>query len=248
MDNLLILKTPLVWIPPGSFTMGSPQDEVDRQQDENSVPVTLSRGFCLGRYVVTQKQWWRLMRTTPWGHDDRVMEGNEYPATCVSWDDAMEFCEKLTQRQQSAGVLPSDWKYTLPTEAQWEYACRAGTKSRYSFGDDQRELGDYGRCYENAGDAREGYANAVGQKHPNRFGLYDMHGNVWEWCLDYYDEKLAEGMDPQGASHSSWRVRRGGSWNERAGLCRSAHRSRAEPEDGFNPEQGFRVAVVWSEM
>jgi formylglycine-generating enzyme len=166
--------------------MGSPPDEEDRDENEDPVPVTLSLGFYLGRFVVTQKQWWRLMRTAPWGHDRRVLEGDEYPATYVSWDDAMEFCEKVTQRQCSAGLLPL--KYTLPTEAQWEYACRAGTKSRYSFGDDQSELGDYGWFYENAWETGEDNAHRVGQTKPNQFGLYDMHGNVWEWCLDDYQD------------------------------------------------------------
>ncbi len=137
------LKTKLVWIPSGDFTMGSPKDEKDRSDDENQVQVTLSKGFWLGQHELTQAEWQRVMQTTPWSGKEHVKEGDDYPATYVSWDDAMKFCEKLTEQEHAAGRLPSDWRYTLPTEAQWEYACRAGTKSRFSFGDDESDLSDY---------------------------------------------------------------------------------------------------------
>ena len=184
------LNTPLVWIPPGDFTMGSPKDEKDRSDDENQVQVTLTKGFWLGQHEVTQAEWQRVMQTTPWSGNEDVKEGDDYPATFVSWDDAMKFCEKLTEQERSAGRLPSDWQYTLPTEAQWEYACRAGTKSRFSFGDDESDLGEYAWYGKNAGDIGEKYAHRVAQKKANPWGLYDMHGNVWEWCRDVYAYEL----------------------------------------------------------
>ena len=138
------LRTKLVWIPPGSFVMGSPADEKDRREDESQVQVTFSRGFWLGQHEVTQSEWPRVMRTTPWNGELSVKEGNDFPATFVNWDDAMKFCARLTAIEQAAGRLPKNWKYTLPTEAQWEYACRAGTTTRYSFGPGDSALPDYG--------------------------------------------------------------------------------------------------------
>ena len=133
------LGTTLVWIPAGEF------------RNFNDVQMTLTKGFWLGQHEVTQAEWWRVMQTTPWGGKVLVKKGDRYPATYVSWDDAMRFCEKLTEQERTAGWLPSRWRYTLPTEAEWEYACRAGTKSRYSFGDDDdAKLGDYAWFDKNA--------------------------------------------------------------------------------------------------
>jgi formylglycine-generating enzyme required for sulfatase activity len=190
------LKMNLVWIPPGEFTKGSPKEEKDRQGNEEPVQVSLTQGFWLGQYVVIQAEWERLMQTTPWSGNKYVKQGADYPAF-VSWDEAMKFCEKLTQQERSARRLPPDWQYTLPTDAQWEYACRAGTKSRFSFGDDESDVGDYAWFDKNAGDAGEKNAHRVGQKKANPWGLSDMHGNVWEWCYDPLAEKPAVAMDPQ---------------------------------------------------
>jgi sulfatase modifying factor 1 len=241
------LKTTLVWIPPGEFTMGSPKDERGYFRDEDQVQVTLTRGFWLGQHEVTQAEWQRVMQTTPWSGNMFVKEGNDYPATYVSWDDGMKFCKKLTEQERAAGRLPSGWKYTLPTEAQWEYACRAGTKSRFSFGDDESDLSDYGWWggFDRDGNAKgEMYAHTVGQKKANPFRLYDMHGNVSEWCSDYYAKKLAGGTDPQGPSEGSNRVYRGGCWGSTARSCRSANRDDGETPGKRYYALGFRVAVV----
>jgi formylglycine-generating enzyme required for sulfatase activity len=237
------LKTKLVWIPPGDFTMGSPKDEIGRQDNEDQVQVTLTKGFWLGQHEVTQAEWRHVMQASPWRRQQYVKEGHDYPATYVSWHDAMKFCEKLTKQERSAGRLPSDWRYTLPTDAQWEYACRAGETSRFSFGDDDSDLGDYAWFLKNALDAGDKYAHAVGQKKPNPWGLSDMHGNVWVWCRDWYGKQLAGGTDPQGPSEGSERVFRGGSWRNAARWHRSAVRCWFTPGTRVD-DLGFRVAAV----
>jgi formylglycine-generating enzyme required for sulfatase activity len=239
------LKTTLVWIPPGHFTMGSPKNEKGRDDDENQMPVTLSKGFWLGQHEVTQSEWERVMQTTPWRGNDHVRRGDDYPAASVSWDDAIIFCAKLTEQERAAGRLPSDWQYGLPTEAQWEWACRAGTKSRFSFGDDDSDLAQYAWFDKNTWDAGEKYAHRVGQKKANSYGLYDMHGNVWEWCRDWYAKKLSGGLDPLGPSHGSARVYRGGSWSN--GGVSSAGRRGGAPDDRSS-DLGFRVAAVPSDI
>jgi formylglycine-generating enzyme required for sulfatase activity len=237
------LKTKLVWIPPGDFRMGSPKDENGRSDDEGPVNVTLTKGFWLGQHEVTQAEWRHVMQATPWSGENYVKEGDDYPATYVSWNDATKFFEKLTETERDAGRLPEGWKYTLPTEAQWEYACRGGSKSRFSFGDDESDLGDYGWFRKNADDAGEKYAHLVGQKKANPLGLFDMHGNVWEWCRDVYAEKLPGGDDPEVSAGGSDRVARGGSWYGTAGGCRSAWRRRITPDDRID-DLGFRVALT----
>jgi sulfatase modifying factor 1 len=232
----------LVWIPPGDFTMGSPKDEKGRNDDEGPVTVTVTKGFWLGEHEVTQAEWQRVMQTVPWSDKQFVKEGDDYPATYVSWEDTTRFCEKLTAQERSAGRLASGWRYTLPTEAQWEYACRSGTKSSFSFGDDESDLGDYAWFTKNADDAVEKYAHLVGQKKTNPWGLFDMHGNVWEWCRDWYAKELAGGADPQGPSEGWRRVLRGGSWSGTPGNCRSAFRAQDGP-DGRSIYRGFRIAL-----
>ena len=176
----------LVLIPAGEFVMGSPEDEGGPKfnQDEKQVHVTLTKPFYLGKYEVTQGQWQAVMKTRPWQGHTSVKEGRDFAATYVSWDDAMSFFRKLTQHEHSNGQLDRDWEYTLPTEAQWKFACRAGSTTRYSFGDDESQLKEYARYKENADDAGEQYAHEVGRKNGNLFGLHDMHGNVYEWCRD----------------------------------------------------------------
>lgn len=237
------LNTTLVWIPAGDFTMGSPKDEKDRNDDEDQVQVTLTKGFWLGRNEVTQSEWQRVMRTAPWSGMRYIKEGDDYPATYMTWGEAVKFCETLTEQERRAGRLPPNWQYALPTEAQWEYGCRGRTKSRFSFGDDEAELGDYAWFRKNGWDTNEQYAHAVAQKKPNEWGLNDMHGNVWELCRDWYGKQLAGGTDPQGPTDGSDRVVRGGNWVFAAGSCRSAYRGRrtlADRDDGL----GFRVAAI----
>jgi formylglycine-generating enzyme required for sulfatase activity len=238
------LGSVLLYCPSGSFTMGSPTGEKGRDNSETQVSVTISKGFYLGKYSVTQAEFKAVMGATPWVGKNQVKEGEDYPATYVDWNDAAEFCRKLTARESKAGRLPPGYVYALPTEAQREYACRAGTTSAYSFGDDPADLGDYAWYIDNTLFVKENekYARRVGQKKANPWGLYDVHGNVWEWCRDYYDDKLPGGTDP--LVGSGWnRVARGGTWNLPADNCRSARRNAGPPESRTN-FLGLRVALV----
>ncbi len=229
------VKLELVEIPAGSFTMGSPKNEERRSKDEDQVQVNITKTFYMGKTEVTQAQWKAVM-----GNNPSRFEGDNLPVECVSWDEAMEFCRKLTEREHSMGRLPRGWKYTLPTEAQWEYACRAGTMTAYYTGDDSYEdLGRAGWYGENSG----GETHPVGQKEPNAWGLYDMHGNVWEWCSDWYSLRLEGGDDPAGVKSGSNRVLRGGGWSNNAQYCRSAHRVYYSP-GSRGISLGFRVALV----
>ena len=262
------------WCPAGKFKMGEGEDAVD---------VELSKGFWLGETEVTQGQWKKLMGTCPWSGRTGVgarastdttppKEGSNYAASYISYDEALSFCKKLTTQEQDAGRLPKSWKYSLPTEAQWEYACRAGTRTRFSFGDDESQLNQYAWFGDNVdkmkGDSvdemKEPHAHQVGLKKPNAWGLCDMHGNVCEWCNDWYASKRSGGKDPVGpttppppvpppplpdgtpgppdATSARNRVIRGGSWVDVALGCTSANRFYSP---GFgNSVQGFRVAAV----
>ena len=166
----------LIEIPAGKFMMGSPVGEKNRQDDEEQVAVTLTKSFWLGKTEVTQGQWQAVMSTEPWKGQEFVQTDKNGAATFVSWNDATAFCQRLTDSDHKNGKLPAGEAYRLPTEAQWEYACRAGTQTMWSFGDDDKELGEYAWFDGNA--AREQYAHAAGLKKPNPWGLHDMHGNV----------------------------------------------------------------------
>jgi formylglycine-generating enzyme required for sulfatase activity/predicted Ser/Thr protein kinase len=239
----------MVLIPPGEFMMGSPPSEPDHKPDELQHRVRITRPFYLGAYEVTQPEWQQVMQTTPWRGKSYVKEGANFPATYVSWADAVAFCKKLTEQERQAGLLPEGWEYRLPTEAEWEYACRAGTITAYSFGDAESRLGDYGwyGAVQGNGNAKgEDYAHAVGQKKPNPWGLCDMHGNVWEWCADWYDAgyyAMSPVEDPKGPSAITSQVYRGASWHGGAKLCRSAARYESVPGI-LGYALGFRVAAV----
>jgi formylglycine-generating enzyme required for sulfatase activity len=221
-------------IPPGEFLMGSPAGEERRRDDETQVSVTLTRAFQLSRTEVTQGQWRAVMGTEPWKGQFDVQEGDDYAATYVSWDEAVSFCEKLSAKEGKG--------YRLPTEAEWEWACRSGSRTAYSFGGSEGDLGRYAWFRGNTHDIGEKYAHRVGQKLPNGFGLSDMHGNVWEWCGDWHGEKLVGGSNPVGASSGSIRSHRGGSWYDTAGPCRSAYRSWFDPSFRHG-NLGFRLAL-----
>lgn len=224
------------WCPAGNFLMGTP----GANDDESPVEVTLTQGFWMCETTVTQSQWQKLMLTTPWKGQTLLKEGANYPAICVNHDDAVDYAANLTQEERQAGRLPAGWKYALPTEAQWEYACRAGTRSKYSFGESEGQLIHY--AWYDANLNNERYAHEVGKKRANPWGLLDMHGNVWEWCSDWYDNKLIGGEDPVGPNSGSDRVGRGGGWGYAAVDCRSAYRSRITP-DYRNDFLGFRVSL-----
>ncbi|MBO4545754.1 MAG: formylglycine-generating enzyme family protein [Verrucomicrobia bacterium] len=230
----------MVWIEPGTFMMGSPENEQGRANNETQHKVTLTQGYWLGKYEVTQKQYQAIM-----GKNPSNFKGATLPVEKVSWEDAMAFCAKLTASEKEAGRLPSGYEYTLPTEAQWEYACRAGTTTALNSGKDLTngtqcsEMGEVGWYSYNSGEK----THPVGQKKPNAWGLYDMHGNVLEWCLDWNgDYPLAPVTDPTGPDNGTSRVIRGGGWNFIAGGCRSASRSNYGPT--YNSYFcGFRVAL-----
>ncbi len=219
----------LVWCPPGTFTMGSPSYEVGRFASEKQHCVTLTKGFWMGKYEVTQRQWKSVM-----GDNPSDFKGDDLPVENVSWNDCQEFIRKV---RESSGLDVS-----LPTEAQWEYACRAGSKGAYCKLSDGAEVTD-----STLGDAAwhdgnsENKTHSVGLKKPNAFGLYDMHGNVWEWCQDLYGEYEGDATDPTGLSSGSLRVLRGGGWGSYARNCRSANRNGHSPgiRYYFN---GFRLA------
>jgi formylglycine-generating enzyme required for sulfatase activity len=223
-------------IPAGTFMMGSPDTEKDRQDDEHQHKVTISKAFYMQTTEVTQRQWKAVMGTEPWKGEDYVKEGPDYPAVYVSWDDAVAYCKKLSEKESKT--------YRLPTEAEWEYACRAGAKTTWSFGDDENKLGDYAWYRENAWDIDEKYAHQVRLKKPNAFGLYDMHGNVHEWCHDYFEEdyyKQSPAKDPTGPTSGSSRVLRGGSWDSFTRGTRSARRNWSVAVLRYYYGVGFRL-------
>ena len=225
-------------IPAGEFVMGSPESEPGRKDDELQHRVRLTKPFYMGVYTVTQSQWMAVMGTEPWAGEDGVKQGSDYPVTCVSHDDAVEFCQQLSERENAP--------YRLPTEAEWEYACRARSQTAYSFGDNADQPEQYAWFAEHEQEGGEFYAHRVGQKLPNAFGLYDMHGNVWEWCSDWFEEYPSGGvMDPTGPAEGSQRVMRGGSWFYTAENCRSAIRDWDGPSVrcGYDGGYGFRVCL-----
>jgi formylglycine-generating enzyme required for sulfatase activity len=223
-------------IPAGTFMMGSPKIENDRKEDEHQHKVTISQAFYMQTTEVTQWQWTSVMGTEPWKGKLGVKEGANYPAVLVSWGDVVTYCQKLSAKEGK--------RYRLPTEAEWEYACRAGTQTTWSFGNDKKALGDYAWYATNAWDRDEMYAHRVGLKNPNAFGLYDMQGNVSEWCHDYYGEdyyKQSPKQDPMGPASGSFRVLRGESWLSPANECRSAFRDRIVAARRYDFFFGFRV-------
>ena len=204
-----------VWLPAGQFLMGSPTNEVDHQGNEGpQTRVTLTRGFYLGRCEVTQGEYLSVIGTNP----SYCTGDTNRPVESVSWNDATNYCAQLTARERLAGRLPVGWTYRLPTEAEWEYASRAGSTNRFSYGDDPgyTQLANYAWYGANSG----GTTHAVGGKLPNRWGLYDMSGNLWEWCSDWFGNYPGGSVsDPQGSSSVSYRVLRGGCWGQhRRGL------------------------------
>lgn len=232
----------LVLIPKGTFMMGSPESEEGRQKNETQHEVTISKDYYLGVYEVTQAQYEKVIGKNP-SHLQGAIVGNEnadLPVERVSWKDAVEFCEKLSDlsEEKKAGRV-----YRLPTEAEWENACRAGSKTAYSFDDDEGSLPEYG--WFNRNSSRR--THTVGLLQQNAWGLYDMHGNVWEWCSDWYVEYTKGPVsDPTGPKQGSHRVFRGGSWGYDAAFCRSALRYPLTPGVRLN-HLGFRVALSPSE-
>ena len=237
----------LVWIAPGNFTMGSPASEPSRYADEGpQMQVTLTNDFWLGKYPVTQRQWQAVMGKNP---SNFTAAGLDAPVETVSWEESMAFCKKLTDADHATGRLPANYRYTLPTEAQWEYACRAGTTTATAFGDklSSRQANFKGQPYNGAEPGPSlGRAAKVGSYPPNAWGIHDMHGNTFEWCRDWYHPKLLGGVDPDlYRAKATSRVRRGGCWADEGWPCRSAFHLRFEPERRYD-HIGFRVVAVKS--
>lgn len=220
-------------IPSGTFTMGSDFAKPPGflTHFESIHQVTHTQSFILGSYEVTQDQYMRVM-----GENPSQNPGLENPVEMVSWRDAVEFCHKLSElpKEKAAGNV-----YRLPTEAEWEYACRAGTETEYCFGNDISKLCDYAWSSSNSG----GRSHPVGQKKPNAWGLYDMHGNVSEWCQDWHGQ-YASGLvvDPAGPNTGEYRVTRGGGWSLDGVHCRSAERLRYDASFACT-WSGFRVLL-----
>jgi sulfatase modifying factor 1 len=226
------------WCPAGTFRMGSPASETDRDDDEDQVSVTLSHGFWMMETECWQRLWSAVMgpgKEQAWTNG----RGDRYPVYDVRHDEAEAFAAKLTEMLRAAGILPSEFKLGLPTEAQWEYATRAGSTTAYCFGNDAGQLGDYAWYSGNA----DGTNHPVGTKKPNAWGIHDGHGSVWEWCSDYYGEKLVGGTDPHGPNSGSNRVYRCGGGGYLAGYCRSAVRCGSSPDNRID-DLGFRLALV----
>ena len=218
-----------VWIQPGTFAMGSPTSEAGRLDDEVQHRVTLTRGFWMSDHETTQAEYESVMGSNPsW------FKGSTLPVENVSWDDAVSYCAKLSARELAAGRIVAGQAYRLPTEAEWEYAARAGTTGAYAG-----ELGSMGWY-----DANSGYkTHAVKGKKANGWGLYDMVGNVWEFCSGWYENYPSGSVaDPTGATSGSYCVMRGGSWLNEAWYCRSAYRRRFGPFDRVS-NLGFRSVL-----
>jgi len=219
----------LVLVPAGKFTMGGPASEKDSANEGPQHEVTISKPFYMGATEVTQAQYEAIM-----GKNPGSFKGPQNPVESVSWNDAVEFCKALSKKTGKT--------VTLPTEAQWEYACRAGSKTRFCYGDDpdNTTIGDYAWYSANS----ESKTHPVGQKKPNDWGLYDMHGNVWEWCSDWFTDSYAKAsnVDPTGPDSGKAPVVRGGGCINNPLYCRSSFRY------GMNPDFrdfaiGFRVSV-----
>lgn len=226
----------VIFIPAGEFDMGSPMDEPERCSDEGQHHVKLTKAFYIGKFEVTQLQYRTLMNDNP-----SKFGGDKLPVENVSWYEAQRFLKKLSDK--------TGMKFRLPSEAEWEYACRAGTKTAFNTGTTiDSDIANY--------DATKPYANGiigvylkrtaeVGSYAPNAFGLYDMHGNVWEWCNDIYDEdyyKKSPLLDPKGPAEGKPKVIRGGAWDTYAYKCRSAYRNHRWPK-ADESIVGFRVVM-----
>lgn len=255
-DERAVEGVKLCWCTPGKFTMGSPKSEPERRPGEDQVEVTLTRGFWMAKFETTQGLWKRVAGKLPGEFTEELPEGDDLPVGNVNFPETESFCRKLTEAAHKSNELPKDWEFRLPTEAQWEYACRAGTTTATSFGDKlgNKQANFKGKPY-NGGEPGPslGKAAKVGSFPANPWGIHDMHGNTFEWCRDWYHAKLPGGVDPdlysakptaeRNRTGDYSRVRRGGAWCDDGWPCRSAFRLRFEPERRYD-HIGFRVVAV----
>ena len=220
------VKLEMVLVPAGRFVMGSLKTEKDRFENETQHEVTITRPYYLGKFEVTQEQYQQVMGSNP-----SSFKGRDLPVEMVSWEDTQEFCKKASETTGQT--------FRLPTDAEWEYACRAGTRTTYNAGDTEADLKRTAWYSKNS----DKTTHPVGQKVPNAWGLYDMHGNVWEWCADWFGDYGAQAVrDPQGAAEGTDHLLRGGPWGFEPRFCRSADRGRGLPGLRVNVI-GFRVAA-----
>ena len=246
----------LRWIPAGTFTKGSPLTEPGRNRGEVQIEVELTDGYWIGQHEVTQAQYGRIMASSP---SSATGDSSKLPVETVTWKQAMEFCEKLTEKEHDNKFLPKKLRYTLPTSAQWEYACRAGTSSAWNNGKEITvpigpcpNLTEVGWYVDNSG----GTPHPVGEKPPNQWGLHDMHGNVDEWVSDWFAAthwlmQVRKGTNkvknPPGAnvdpSSKNLRIARGGSFMAPTRYCRSAFPNKFDADNGL-PNLGFRVILI----
>lgn len=232
-NSLLILPggviMEFVQIVPGTFMMGSPGSEPYRMYDELQHAVTLTKDFWLGKYPVTQAQWQAVIGSNP----SHFQGDAQRPVDTVSWNDCQLFLQRLAAQGQG--------EFRLPTEAEWEYACRAGSTKAFCFGDDDSQLAGYAWYRANSGNR----THPVGQKSPNAWGLYDMHGNLSEWCQDWYGTYSHDAViDPMGASSGLFRVTRGGTFGDDSRFCRAASRCWVSPDSANNVCLGFRILRI----
>jgi formylglycine-generating enzyme required for sulfatase activity len=252
LADLCALAPPLVDIPAGTFRMGSPASEAERADWEGpQTQVTLTYAFRMGKYEVRQPEYQAVM-----GTNNSYFTGNtNRPVESVTWDEAIEYCRRLTEGQRSAGCLPAGWVYRLPTEAEWEYAARAGNTNAFGLGpalwsgmanfNGHFEYDQAVGSIDNPSGVFLGRTTPAGSSAPNAWGLYDMHGNVWEWCLDGWSSNLPGGTvtNPYTPPTDTDRVIRGGCWYNSARFCRSAYRLRAISYFCDN-DIGFRVVLA----
>jgi formylglycine-generating enzyme required for sulfatase activity len=244
------IQLQMLWVEPGTFTMGSPTTEANRQSDrENQHIVKISKGFYLGKYEITQAQYEAVMTGNTDGLNAKPSNwsnNSNRPVEVVSWTDIQTFLTRLNSAEQASGNLPSGWSYVLPTESQWEYACRAGTSTAYFWGNDinsSRANYNWSGSYNDGNDSKQ--TVDVGQFAPNPWGFFDMHGNVWEWTNDWYQAVYPTGnpvVDPTGPLSGSVRILRGGSWGPGGNFVRSSLRF-PFPPNSKNNAIGFRVSL-----